>query len=639
MQKTSFHGYALVVLLIWLVVAILNLDAIGSMSVDLAHHYSLIFRISEDWHLLPDDPSLGEMNIYPKGSHVAAALVGMLVGSPFLGMHLVALASLVLLWAAGLAILRSAPKCDGGMSLLALALLVLINHGAVRLHGAEISGSYFFSQFVSQALAIAAVAIAIRLEATRHRLWAHLFLVGAIYVVTIVHLLPALELLGAFAGVMLLDLLRPGLVRRDRIRLALVSALALLAGIAIVVLHPSFAAMRIISANDGDIRLGKLGAVWIIWLVCFLVLASTVPLLRAWQRAPDGHVMYKYFAMYGAAVAGLCLLQMVLRYFNMGSDYAVKKYVFGLTTFLFLRVALWIGGAAGAVLLKQAAFARLADDRLFLVTVFGVALFVIVSSADRTWQRIDTSDVVAAERQLTILRDSVLTQAPPGKINLVLEVDRMPTVFNYMFSLAVTRTPRGIALHDLLGGMALGPLEQYGMIVGSRGPSRTLGGAQCALPGGGPLALLDLACVARAQQETRICKDSFDFSRKGHIDPAMLTGFSEPESDWRWTDGAQASFTCEARQSYRTAKLTLAPYVSGAHPRQRVGIAVNGAAPKALTMDSPAAQVVALPLPPVAAGQPIAIRLDLPDAVAPKSLGLDDDGRRLGVAVTRISFE
>jgi hypothetical protein len=639
MQKNSFHGHALVALLVGLLVVILNLDTIGSMSVDLAHHYALIFRISEDWHLVPDDPSLGEMNIYPKGSHVAAAVVGMLVGSPFLGMHLVALASLVLLWAAGLAILRAAPKRDGGVGVLVLALLVLINHGVVRLHGAEISDSYFFSQFVAQALAIAALAVAIRLEASRRRLWAHLFLLGAIYVVTVVHLLPALELLGVFAGVMLLDLLRPGLLRRDRIRLAWVSALMLLAGIAIVVLHPSFAAMRIIAANDGGIDLGRLGAVWIIGVMCLLVLASIVPLLRAWQRAPAEHVMYKYFAMYGAAVAGLCLLQMVLRYFNMGSDYAIKKYAFGLATFLFLRIALWIGGAAGAVLLEKTAFARLADDRIFRVTLFGVALFVIASNADRTRHQVDTSDVVAAERQLTLLRDTVLTPAPPGKSNLVLEVDRMPTVFNYMFSLAVTRTPRSIAQHDFLDGTALGPVEQYGVIVSSRGHARTLGGTQCAGPGAGPLALLDPACVGRAQQEARVCKGSFDFSQKGRIDPAMLTGFANAEPDFRWTDGARATFTCEAGQPYRTAKLALAPYVAGAHPRQRVTIAVNGAAPQTLTLDSPAVQVVALPLPPVAPGQPIAIQLGLSDAVTPKSLGLGEDGRRLGVAVTSISFE
>lgn len=639
MQKNSYSGYVVGVLFVGLLVILLNLDTFGSTSVDLAHHYALIFRISEDWRLVPDDPSLGEMNIYPKGSHVAAAVVGMLVGSPFLGMHLVALASLVLLWASGLAILRSGPHRDGGMGLVALALLVAINHGGVRLHGAEISGSYFFSQLMSQALAIAAVAMAIRLEQTRHRVWACLFLLGAIHVVTVVHLLPALELLGVFAGVLLMELVRPGLARRERARLALASAVGLAAGIAIVVLHPSFAAMRVISGNNGGVDLGRLGSVWMTGVMCLMVLASTWSLLRAWWRAPESHVMYKYLAMYGVAVAGLCLLQMVLRYFNMGSDYAVKKYAYGLTTFLFLRLALWIGNLAGEALLKKPAFARLAGDRLFRVTLFGAALFVIVMTVDRTRQQVDTSDIVAAERQLTLLRDTALPPAPPGKSNLVREIDRMPMIFNYMFSLAVTRTPRGIAEHDFLAGTALGPIEQYGTIVSSRGHSRSNGGGQCAQPGTGPLALLDPACVGRAQQQARVCTGSFDFSQKGHVDPAMLSGFGDPEKDFRWTDGAEAAFTCEAERPYQKAVLILAPYVTVTHPRQRVSIRVDGAPPQEVVMDSPAVRVIELPLPQVAAGQPIVIRLALPNAVTPKSLGLGEDGRRLGVAVTSVSFE
>lgn len=55
--------------LLLLAAALLLVDSAGtfqSLSVDLAHHYALVVRLSEDWVLQSaTDPSLGEMNTYP----------------------------------------------------------------------------------------------------------------------------------------------------------------------------------------------------------------------------------------------------------------------------------------------------------------------------------------------------------------------------------------------------------------------------------------------------------------------------------------------------------------------------------------------------------------------------------------------
>jgi hypothetical protein len=160
--------------------------------------------------LAPNDPSLGEMNIYPPASHMAAALVGRMVGSPFLGMHLVALSSLVMLWAAHLAILyaaprRAAPNRTGPLTALALALVVVVNHGSLRLHGAEISNAYHYAQLVGLALAYVAIAVALRIDTRMHRLWVHFFLLAAMVIVATSHLMPALLLLGVLGVLMLLD--------------------------------------------------------------------------------------------------------------------------------------------------------------------------------------------------------------------------------------------------------------------------------------------------------------------------------------------------------------------------------------------------------------------------------------------------
>lgn len=639
MHRPSLSSYLFVALLVGAAWTTLNADMLWSLSVDIAHHYALVFRLTENWQLIGNDPTLGEMNVYPRSSHLAAAIVGMVVGSPFLGMQLMALFSLVLLWAASLAILYSQPNRSGPLAALVLALLVVVNHGAFRIHGAEISGNYFYSQLVAQALVFLALAAAIRIETRQHRVWAYLFLLGMLYVVTGVHLMPALELLGVLAGVLLLELFQPGIAPGARARTALAAAVAVVAGIAIVVLNPSFAAMRGISENNGGVSLGPLGPVWSIGLVCLIVLATTLPLLRLWHRDPAVNVMHKYVAMYGAAVAGLCLLQMALRYVGLGSDYAVKKYAFGLVSYVFLRIAMWGGSALQDRLARRPRATQVAAGPAFWLAVFGLALGVTVAQSARMTPVLDTSDVVAIERQLITLRDSALSPAAPGKTHLVADAQGMPPVLNYMFSLALARTPREVAGHDFLAGTALGPFAQYDTIVSSRGTSRFGRAAHCSKAATGPLLTLDAACLEQAMQEASVCRGNFDFTQKGGIDPAMLKGFSGPEEAFRWTDAPEAVFTCKSGPQLRVARIELAPFLAPQHPRQRLRIAVNGAQAVEVELSTPESRVIEVPLPQVAAGQALAIGFALPDAKSPQALGLGADTRILGVAVRRLSFE
>ncbi|HCN7669524.1 TPA: hypothetical protein N6300_004674, partial [Escherichia coli] len=63
------------------------INNIYSGSVDVAHVYSLIYRLDTEFILSGKyDPSLGEMNFYPPGSHIIAVIAGKVLGSPYLGM-------------------------------------------------------------------------------------------------------------------------------------------------------------------------------------------------------------------------------------------------------------------------------------------------------------------------------------------------------------------------------------------------------------------------------------------------------------------------------------------------------------------------------------------------------------------------
>jgi hypothetical protein len=132
------------------------------------------------------------------------------------------------------------------------------------------------------------------------------------------------------------------------------------------------------------------------------------------------------------------------------------------------------------------------------VLVFGLALAVTAAGAARTRRSIDTMGVVALERQLVALHATALPAPVAGKPNLVIDTAGMPDVIDYMFSIAVARTPREAALGAFIGGEALKPVSQpsqYGFILSSRGHSRFAGAEGCSKLSSGPILVLEGECV------------------------------------------------------------------------------------------------------------------------------------------------
>jgi hypothetical protein len=501
MQKISPSWYVLLTVIVGSLLVAINMPLVWSTSVDLAHHYALVFRLSEHWQLVPGDATLGEMNTYPRGSHLAAALVGKLFDSPFLGMQVVALASLVLAWASCLSILYAAPGRTGPFNAIVLALVVLVNFGALRIHGSELSNNYFFAQLAAQALALMAVAIAIRLETRHMRVGIYVFLIGAICLIGSVHMLPAVELLAVLAGLLVVDVVLVPVARRERIQRALVACVMLAIGIASVVLNPAFAAMRSISDFNAGISLGPLAPLWAVALVSVIALASAVSLLRAWHRDPAANAMYKYLGLYGTAVAGLCLLHMVLARFHIGSDYAAKKYAAGVVTFLFMRLALWLGNKAAVRMAGKPAFLRFGNHPAFGLAVFAIALAATVSGAARMRHGLETGAVVALERQLKQLPAGVMPPPAAGKQNLVVDLKNFHNVVSYMFSLTVAHTSRETAQRVFPGDQSGSPqvnLAEFGTILTSPRTARFASAAQCATAQGATLLLVDAACAQGA---------------------------------------------------------------------------------------------------------------------------------------------
>jgi len=117
-------------------------------------------------------------------------------------------------------------------------------------------------------------------------------------------------------------------------------------------------------------------------------------------------------------------------------------------------------------------------------------------------------------------------------------------------------------------------------------------------------------------------------------------GWSGPEAEVRWTDGPEAALIFSANPTADIAfQIKLAPFVvERNHPQQRVNINLNGQLVHRLTLTSNVPQVHEFVLPHQQLKPKNILTFELPDARSPKSLGINDDLRLLGIAVWWIRF-
>jgi len=406
------------------------------------------------------------------------------------------------------------------------------------------------------------------------------------------------------------------------------------AALASVLFNPSFAAMRSIAENNGDLFMPLLPNRAAMLGLCALVLAGGLLTLRHWQRSAGqaGSTALKYLGALGCATALLCLVQVAVLYLKLGSDYAVKKYAFGLMTLLFVYIALGIGVLAARWRLAPTPPVAV---QYCLELLALAALFLTATS----WQMaLDTSSVVAAERQIIALRNVTMAQPSDGKANLIIDLQGQTRMVNYMFSIAIAHTPRDIAGTDLLLADDVVDFNRYTNIVVS-GQGTRFSRAKCAANPGAAMVVLDAMCLKEATQRARSCTGNFDFSAAARLDSAMMTGFGDPETTARWTAARHAVFTCSAGGT-KQAHLYLTPFLHELHKAQRLNVLVNGQTVVNTEFKlGDAGRMIDFALPQVASGSKLEIALDMPDAIAPKTLGLSGDERLLGFAVKSISFD
>jgi hypothetical protein len=141
-------------------------------------------------------------------------------------------------------------------------------------------------------------------------------------------------------------------------------------------------------------------------------------------------------------------------------------------------------------------------------------------------------------------------------------------------------------------------------------------------------------------------KAHLDFRPGGNGTRFLGEGWSKETDTWaHWTDGTHATIRLRKQDGLERGselQMRIGAFVPPQHPRQRVTVSLNGKRIGAIELtDAQVAQgpaAITLPIPADAGscGEDLLLQLDLPDAESPKSLGLSDDFRRLGIAMVEL---
>ena len=621
-----------------------NIDSLWSLSVDIAHHYALAYRISEQWWLTAIfDPTLGEMNIYPRGGHIIAAIVGAFFNSTFIGLQLTTLASVAIIWISILAILNGMPQRIANASLLSFFLFFLINTFILRfgLHGHEVVSNYFFSQLVAQAFLYLSLIFSMRIEKKIGELWAAFALLFIMSFVATIHLLPAIQILGLIGGITAIKIFGIYMNSEDYSKTQIAIAVIIpVVSIIVLVFHPSFSAMLSIGANNGALKLHNIPYPLGIIALSILVLLTSFILFMQWARHNTNVIEAKYFSILGASTAALCLIQYTLNFYDIGSDYAVKKYGFSLLTISLIQLSIIFSLIAVRSSHTKIASSILTNDIARKIILTALGLFVLLSVVPNK-KTIDASKIVEMEKRISILAYSEIPQAPDGKSNVVIGLSDFSNTINYLFSIAFAKTQRDFAISDVLIAGKLSDFDKYYKVISSSGNANYGSSSICASSVSGDISIIDSLCLEhQITTKNKLCENSFNFSTAS-IPLSLLQGFSVREDHGRWTNGKTAQFMCLAGDNrYNSIKLELTPFIYGSLKSQRLEISVNGihVYQNVISTSRDSRNPVNIDLTNIPVADEYVLEFNMPDAISPKEVGLNDDGRMIAFSIYRIAF-
>ncbi|UIJ71072.1 hypothetical protein [Aurantimonas sp. HBX-1] len=541
-RQALVHLAALAVL-----VFLLGFD-IYSLSIDVAHHFMLVdFLAHEDPATLPASPWMESMAIYPPGSHWLAAGLGMVIGSNYAAMWVLCI---VAIYAGYFFLGRILQGGRGYVAVVLFFLLFLLARPAGAVLGREIVINFFYSQLICAAFFFAILFVCGRIGRRNELAVALVGLAGASFLMWM-HLLPGLYLIGAVGLFLLLeagDDFRQGKPYLKRLAGVAVFGIA---GVAVILLHPSFAAMREISANNGALEFPL--NPWLLYAIA-LILVAVSGWSIIWSQRHERTAFDEILVAAAVAAVALMTVQLLsLLILGEGSPYAVKKHLF-----LVITLALACSARALSGLLTAETAGRQTNP-----------LPTIAMAAVATWLVYPEQSILPM-RGVTVpleyAQHAVRYGFPSFEAgNTAMLAESVDPVTRYMINSGVFRVPFQTALAQLfhdIGQPSTAP--EFAFLVEDQTVTE-LAGCNERYAETSRYVVVASGCVGSAGPGTVL----------SHRDNAIVTfdGWSVPEETHRWSDGDESRITLQLAPAAADQCLALNGFTLGP---QRITASIGG---------------------------------------------------------------
>lgn len=409
-----------------------------TFSGDLAHHYALVDNLSKYLGVNNSFGNLGEMANYPNFSHWLAVIFGALFDSNISGMSFVSVLSLLTIWLTISIFILHLKPLESFLTLLLILLFGIFSDQIGAFYGKEIVGNFFYSQLVAEAFAFLVLLVTFFMF-ERKRLLVLVLMLSSL-LLPFFHLLPAMQILGLSFLIAFHDM-----YKSKKFDYTVLSILFI--GLVLFLLHPSFADMRSIGNNNGDLSFPFMPSPTELDydVTILLILVSIVlPLYFIISEKFVKYTPIKIISLFSLSNSILMLLQTIALSMGHGSEYAVKKYIFTLITLMVVLICILIAFFANKFLENKYDY-TIALPRFFVASIFSSILIVMQLGHSPSYLLDNLKDI---EKNLHKYENNYTQDRDKHK---AIYLDRN-NVLQYMFSISILEHPRDGFGMTLLSG-------------------------------------------------------------------------------------------------------------------------------------------------------------------------------------------
>jgi hypothetical protein len=298
--------------------AVLFYNEFHAYSSDAGQHYALVRALTDStWAKLEAPHLSGSLTGYPPFSHWLAAQFASVTGSGFVGMTIVASASVSVFYVVMYAI---SSRIDWRIPLLACAITVVYALFRGPVFGRLIVNNYFYAQVVGSGI----TALVLLVIASKLRQWngfaLDLFVIVAVQLEAATHLMPAAQLASCYCFVLLYIAVRHSSFVAA-VRCFMFALLCLL----LTLLNPFAAIVYQIAQSEGGAHINLFGDRWAQIILLLAGVWSSMTLLRRSGQDDDAAIV---LGCIGLGACCFAILQIIAFWLGKGSHYAIAKNMF-----------------------------------------------------------------------------------------------------------------------------------------------------------------------------------------------------------------------------------------------------------------------------------------------------------------------